>query len=981
MFIERQLIQLNKAAERIRDNASGQKVHITVGQSLLMLIDACNQEELEPEILEKLKELYLCGVKSAAEEDFVINLKNWLADKKNLNVSFDPKLINDDPTRRYFETHLSYHMLAPNAERLDLDTLKKIKQSLQSELEKHLNDCEKIKWILQGTIDKKLITEKKLNKYEEEYATLIHQLSTHQFHGLSETACDRLCEIARITIIATLNTQHDDAMPADIYAESIFTMGIDGRGRRVKAKHDQVLSIYQGLMLTKSPLPRGDIAGDGGEITYEETVEAQDVQEPTKKTSRTIHRVRINPSPFQRSADQATFIIESQWSQHLFARLTQIYSNGISSTTLATLRNLLMLKRQNHPYYQHDFANYMSAFAALMIYNSGGHSIFEIFEVMKLPQLSELLEATNYSETLSNDRLMEEWLLHAQESVFNQALDETIAYTQTLIQRKIVNAHIESTTRHGIKLKNEKGIQTEVSDKLGINISPKHIPSTEQMSGAELLNLDIAQFQERIKALTPAVLNTQYPSGDGYSLVLAAAQMGKLEHLKTLISKGADITQPFTKKVGKTTQTLTALDLAIKSKRYPVVHYLLSLKDGTNKKFPLIGKKTTATTLQERAPSLFFACRQDDLRILKEVLARDKLNPSDKLLVLKELITFENSKSVAMFLTDFLSKEDLRQVSAAQKNALLEHAIGTGKDTLVQSLLGSHIAPDKLAYEKMLLKACKRNYLPVIRTLLSHARDKNMQLTETQLNHIMLTALKNGYYDLTILTIAYGANPEAIHIKNPNLSKLTRYLRTVSPEHFNVFFTNADKEMIAKRTTQMQELHANRTTGPWNIFINFLINFLNILPFVNLGGYYDKQETINRLTHQIITKEPKTDEEIGYGTTSPEERRPGFSRFFFHNRAPQEPGNKTPAAAVPPSSNEVKEAKPLRHKAPKKSAGSKKETHEKVVTKKTSTETADTTAMSSAYSYSELLFNKRQPYEDTEPSEGYVIAPSGIKKK
>jgi hypothetical protein len=231
------------------------------------------------------------------------------------------------------------------------------------------------------------------------------------FYGLSEGACKNLYQIACSTILATLNTQNDESIPANIYSNSIFTRGMDGRGRFIKPFHNEVRTTAKGLMKSTSPLP-----------IYHYVVN------PVEESYGDVY------SSFQRSADQSGYMIESQWSQRLFSR---------QSTTLAQIRNMILQRRLGDNY-NISFKHYMTVFASLMLYNSGGHSFFEIFEVFKLPICAELMEdESDTQKALKNDKLMFKLLCEDQKDAFEQALQSTQFYAHMLLNKKILNAEFK----------------------------------------------------------------------------------------------------------------------------------------------------------------------------------------------------------------------------------------------------------------------------------------------------------------------------------------------------------------------------------------------------------------------------------------------------------------------------------------------------------------------------------------------------------
>lgn len=889
LFTPEQMQQIEQAIEnQIKANKSGGNIVLSVGESLLMVINACKKQKVDVAIIAQLKVLYLDGVKSENDKKFITTINNSIADTKLFTVSTDPKELNADSTRRYFETHLSYHLLKSKAEGLDIKQIRTFNENLKSNLWNVLADKTKIKadidYILNG------VMHPSLNKYQLEYAEMINKLKSHNYHGFSAKACDNLCEIAKSTILATLNTQHDKYMPADIYEHSIFTMGMDGRGRIIKRTHDDVRTGAKGIMRSTSPLPYGDIVRDGDTEQYEvplyedqldefgEPVLDQygkikripamrltkDLEDIVREVPVTALRERIVVSPFQRSADQANFMMESQWCQHLFGRQTHVYANGISSTTLATLRSILMEKREGNPCHEEYFEDFMLVFAALMIYNSGGHSLFEIFEVFKLPQLNEIMDAANCSKLLKNDELMQQWFIKDHPKEFDKSLDESIEYLEQLLKRRALNAQFTHWAKDDGTLHSHRTLEIyDVRKQFAIENSVESTPSGLSLHQA-VLTLSAAEFKRRVNATKNLKLDVLNSSG--YTPLMVAAQLGLLGHVKALVEKGADLTKEFER--GKNMHGLTALELAIKSEKYPVVKYLLRLPGMYVKHNESSIDRFDIRSLRDRAPALYFACRQTDIRITKAVVKSDSnISLSDKILAIQECVKFENIDN-ALELIALLTRKELISISLKEKQKILKMAAGRGNALLLGKLMDSPIAPVQayINYDEMVIKASEHGYLPIVRLLLREALHKETLPKNSILNKMMLTALSKGKYDLAVLFIAYGADPDKIGITNRNLEQFTHYLRTTPPEHYNTFFSAIDRLMISDRADSLKEKYKDRTTGIWRTCIDLLVAFLNALPLVNLGGYYQKTEVITRLSFQVITnEEPKKDYEIGYG--------------------------------------------------------------------------------------------------------------------
>ncbi|WP_298627782.1 ankyrin repeat domain-containing protein [uncultured Legionella sp.] len=789
---------LNK---KIAKNESGEQRNLTPGQSIFLAIKACKEDGVAKEIIDELKSLYLNGVRTSSDKDTITQIGQHLNDNHNFYITTRHEDINNDPIRRYFETHTAYQMLEDSATSLKTEELREFTNNLTKNLYKHMpiEDQRIMEYILAG------VMHKSLNKYEQEYAEMIGQLKSHNFHGLSPKACDNLCEIARSTILATNNTMFDKQMPADIYAESIFTMGMDGRGRTGRGDPNREGSSFKGLIREGTPLPEGDIA-------------------------------RSTQSPFLRSADQASYMIESQWSQHLFSRQTQVFSNGISSTTLATLRNILMQKRLGHDHQADDFQSYMTAFASLMVFNSGGHSLFEIFEVFKLPQLREVMIEAGVDTLIDEDTLLDEWLLKGQSDALDKAFEASSKYFD------------------------EFGAE--------IILSQTNSPAIENKNGTivhqAVIDLDADKFAEFLKTneLEIAELIDEKNSSQ-YTAFMVAAQIGKVDHVKMLYEAGAKVTESMPQKGRKI--GVSALEIAIKSEKFPVVKYLLELENVPE----LTIKKADEGDLRDRAPSVYYACRQKDERILDKIIetsakAQSPLTDKDKKLALEETIRFENQEGMA-FLRDKLEKSGTK-LSLGEKQHLLEAAAGRGNVQLFNTLLNSKLlAPtDEVNYLAFLDIASVKNYVAIMKEVLSNQyslESAQSKIPQSRLDIMMNQALQYQHFDMAVLAILYGANPAKMPI-DKNAVSFAEYLKK-APEKFDAFLTDKDKLIIDKRTVALQQIHYG-TSSFGEKLLNLLCKFLSILPGVNLGTYYDKRkEAVTRITYQVLTNVPQTNADLG----------------------------------------------------------------------------------------------------------------------
>lgn len=781
----------NIVIEYIPNNQSNSEIVLSVGESLLLILDACKKAKVDELTTNTLNRLYLEGIKTDADRELVRQLTIIFRDK-NYTVKSDPKIINEDATKRYFETHLAYHILQNNAAALDNEELKNFSQNLKKRLFSlpgaDRDFLKKVDKILNGDVDKKL-----LNKYELEYAELANKLLKKDFYGLSEEACENLYEIACSTVLATLNTQIDKSMPIDIYSDSIFTMGMDGRGRIVKACNDNVRTTAKGLMKSTSPLPM-----------------YHDLVNPVENDYFQKDNIQ---SPFERSADQAGFMLESQWSQHLFSYQTQLYSNGISSTTLAQIRNIILQKRLGNSYYDKSFQEYMTSFAALMLYNSGGHSFFEIFEVFKLQICQELILTDHLTqEAITNDNLMYKWLCEDQKDAFNKALEATQIYMRVILYKKILNAQFKNSLNHD-------------------NKSDSTNQEGKQILHDAVLNMSVSEFKQLIENSNEK--NIDSLNRKKWTVLMVASQLGKTEHVKMLLEAGASIAIQ--------ADGLSSLELAIKNKKFDTVQVLLDagaiikINDKSNKR------------LKDRSPALYLACRQNDMRILKLLLTRRKFSITDQTEAILTALKVENLEAVQEIIEN-MTTEEKQKLFFKKKSLFLMEAMNQGNISIIQKIISLNIFGNlgSTDYDLLLDAAASNDYLPAAKYLLECCQNQKMQQPKKislNLNKTLAVALTNNNFDMAVLLVIYGADPESISTSHPSLFTFNRYLKKT--ERFHFLFTEKNMEIVSKRAQDITVTLNKRKNHLMHSLLENLVRFLNRILSNNWRlGYNEKTKTM-----------------------------------------------------------------------------------------------------------------------------------------
>lgn len=798
-------------SKELPTNNSGSEVPLSVGESLVLIINVCEKKKIDKSLLMEVKRLYLEGTKTEEEKEFVKEITQVFLDK-NFSVKSDPKTVSEDPTRRYFETNLAYYILQSNSESLETPQLERFTQNLKQRLFSlpgmSPREQLKVEKILKGDMDKRL-----LNQYELEYAELTHNLLTQNYYGLSGKACKNLYQIACNTILATLNTQIDKSMPVDIYSDSIFTMGMDGRGRVVKGSQDGVRTTAKGLMKSTSPLPM-----------------YHDVVNPVEE-----HYRREEFSPFQRSADQAGFMIESKWSQHLFSRQTQPYSNGISSTTLAQIRNIILQKRLGNPYFNDSLQDYLSVFSSLMLYNSGGHSFFEIFEVLKLSLCKELLDNdSELSDALEHDNLMYKVLYLDHQEEFEHALQATHSYTQILLNKKLLNAQIKKRSEGDIELISESVTHTEL----------------ESIHNA-VLNSSAEEFKELLRSQMGDV---DVPNHQGWSPLMVASQLGKTVHVSKLLNAGANI--------NKQVDGFSPLELAIKGQKFDTVQVLL------NEGAQIKRSSRSRESIKERASALYLACRQNDMRILNAVLDKGTWNINDKKDAILVALKIENLEAVKVLMERLTSEEKRKYFSTKYKFLLLKEAVALGNVQLTDELTKFDILPSgDVNYNELLQTSATRGFLPMAKYLLDIANNAQDPHPPIDMNMALIVALENNHFDMAVLLIVYGADPESIPTSGKYLRSFNSYLRHV--QYFDFLFTENEVEKIQDRAEYIDNTVINRQNYMIHGFLKNLVEFMNrILPNSWRLGYNDKTDVISNVA-QIFDNQKSGVHKLGlFGDSS-----------------------------------------------------------------------------------------------------------------
>lgn len=396
---------------------------ISVGQALLILMDKFKDNKTASF---ELKKLYLSGAKDKAYKG---NLESWLKDPalQEYNIARDAHTIDEDPTRRYFETHLAFWTLTYSLRELPLKDLTWYRDILFKAMPGPLQN--KARVVLFNTYED-LPPACKADDMLCQYNSSINKLkATGYFPHCDEDprARAKMRILMQISYLSILNAQvYAYVVPLRIYGKGFFAQ--ESRGRIEKDNQFEVKSQHFGLMKSYMPLPRFDIAFANEAASY------------------------------QRPADRHTFDESASWCIDNFNRLVHPFSCSISGTILGNL-NVLAYHRQNqdvmtasgsNPLQRNKyvfskgsmFASYLQAFMSLMVFNSGGHSFHELTYVLSIPEIQQVFSAIPAFKEFT----MENLFLIANQKAFDQAISAAIKYNKQILKRSRMLEEINASS-------------------------------------------------------------------------------------------------------------------------------------------------------------------------------------------------------------------------------------------------------------------------------------------------------------------------------------------------------------------------------------------------------------------------------------------------------------------------------------------------------------------------------------------------------
>lgn len=389
------------------------KIIISPAQALLILIERYNNNT---SMTSELKQLYLCGADSPLAEK---TIKNYLSDEvlNKYQISFDKDVINNDPTRRYFETHLAYETIISQIQNHSdelFPILNKINEQLFIKLPDHISYD--VSSVLKNGASS--LSEEDLvltNMLPDDYSFVLRDIaSSTLFPNFNENERNTAICIVQNIYLAVLNARYDPDLPLDIYDKGIYSE--KNRGKMIIPIEDTTRNQHLGLLKNYMPLARDDIA----------------------RSDRII--------PYLKPSDQARYIENAQWVEQNFNKLVHPFSNGISGTILCQLRclnNLLNHSASNTlKLSASELQEYLKAIISIRLFSGGGHSLNEYLSPLELP---EIREAFHFIEDFDQINLQSMFLKDNQ-SAFEAGLTKAIKFNCKILERALMHEEFKEAT-------------------------------------------------------------------------------------------------------------------------------------------------------------------------------------------------------------------------------------------------------------------------------------------------------------------------------------------------------------------------------------------------------------------------------------------------------------------------------------------------------------------------------------------------------
>lgn len=401
---------------------------ITVFQALTLLAKKYKDDQENQVIYQQVKHLYLSGVRTDQDQDLLTAL---LKDEslKDYEITDRKEDINEDPTRRYFESQLCLETLKNSLDDLDLGLLQRNFNKIFSNLpitlrividgsvyqNRFINIVEKV-----HTGSKNYAEEIKYLKEKESFKHLKPQEGKEN-KTPEQILKDRkekllLIEKSSHAAMSVANRAPKEGYPLNLYhGKEDYVYQPKNRGRTDRKDLDGSKQVVKtnslGIMRSYMPLPSDDSL-----FSY-------------RKSDRV------------RPADKSKYVDGAQQPEDAFKTKVTPFVNSISGTILCQLRVFADLYRNEKFVYsenEEQLKLYFKNFVSYILYNSGAHSLDEFIRVLQLPEVQEeFKDVPGFS-----DLTLENLFKNENEAAFEEALNKTISYNDSILAKKALHEEL-----------------------------------------------------------------------------------------------------------------------------------------------------------------------------------------------------------------------------------------------------------------------------------------------------------------------------------------------------------------------------------------------------------------------------------------------------------------------------------------------------------------------------------------------------------
>lgn len=407
------------------------KQKISPGQAILLVLQ---ENKITTNEKLRLEALYMTGCENDDDVNFLTTIISRAAKSNSylqaVDISFDAEIIDTDPSRRYFETHLAYHTTMNEIEKLDRDQIQHHYTDILGLIKNYdpvLGDS------LKDVADGKLTSPwDNLGKIKEalgaDAAEYLHAISESKKKFTAEEH-DKIKYVMGATLLGLIctrlyanktkeNPELFSELPINIYGKGIYAPSYRGR----IARDGLHFFSTTGILKSNTPAPYHN-----DPVRYADT----DKQ----------HSFTFKPTE---NSQYVLGLNEKNWSDNNFAKLLQPFVNSISGTMLSQLRACSLLLSDNRFQFNEigPFSNYMKCLISSMLYLSGGHTFYEFTSPFKVKEIQDAYrEILGFEEQMTLKNLF----YQTNSEAFSKALRNAGEYNLQIVKRALVHEELMDT--------------------------------------------------------------------------------------------------------------------------------------------------------------------------------------------------------------------------------------------------------------------------------------------------------------------------------------------------------------------------------------------------------------------------------------------------------------------------------------------------------------------------------------------------------